>query len=315
MAKYHYSEKAGRAMPCNAAPGNCPLNGGGEPHFARREEAERYGLERAAQKHSLFSVMTPPPPRNRPVIGDYFDGDSIPDEFTIYGAPEQYFDERNRRYRERGVPDRPNTRGGNWVKWQEENPGLALTPDPQAPKRVVIYRAGSMTPAIYKGEIGFYADEADYHRPDGAAPRHGSLFASSSPKSFRRWLRGNNMASAENPAAYEPHEITVDPNEVRVYHIPSWEKFSRKEVPSDEYWRSGMLLSRFTKAAQENNWNTAEWEVLVPPQAVQKQKSMSGAAVLKTLDEDLVYDMDREEISSIMKKVQRWRRDLKDSGF
>lgn len=308
---FHYNSETGKVARCKANSGNCPLNGGETPHFDSKKDAENYSAKVESEQNNLFpevKIVKRERPNNHPMFQSL-------EECENFSNPIEFFENRYKAHEEhmkaRGFYGANNSMGeGHWRKWQRENPGLALTKDPEAPKKVTIYRSGKMQPSTYNGITSLYADEADYFRPEGAAPRHGSLFAGADAKSFKRWFNSNKYR--QDLAEGEPHAIVVDPNEVRVYHIPSWEEYSWHGAHPTTYWESGILLSRFNKAAAENNWDTSEWEILVPPQAVKSSRPMGTAAVLKVLEGEL----DEAEIDSVkfaMKNIITWRKFKKNS--
>lgn len=315
MTKYHYNSETGKSGLCRAADGNCPLKGN-VPHFSSLDEANKYAEKIELVNNNLFTKVAKGEgiKRIRPNPEDY-------------GFPKDYFENISKGYADKFrnrqsnlEDDDPNKnlpyiyhkKWDSWIDWQRKNPGLALEPMPNAPKKVKIYRSGAMEPPKYDGEIAMYADEADYHRPADAAPRHGSLFASADGRGLNRWLKANGDPMANREVKdFEPIEIEVDPNKVRVYHIPSWEDVSWRGAPPQKFWDSGMLLSRFNQACAEEGWDSSEWEILVDPKDVIKSKPMSSASVTKLTNDYIDYDGDREQLKKTLKEVNNWRKNNK----
>lgn len=130
--------------------------------------------------------------------------------------------------------------------------------------KVRIYRNGSLTPAVYSGEVLTYAEGADDVRPDSRPGRCGSLYASPTLAGVCRWTRAHLMMSW-NRDDLETYEITVDADTTYVYDIAAWEDYSWHGKPAEDYWGTGMTLTQWLST---EGLDASNWEVLLDPAAV-----------------------------------------------
>ena len=264
MTKYHISGYTPKV--CKAQEGNCPLN---SQHSDSKAEAQAWAEKKIADFMDRFPNHCE---RTLPTTIDDYKG-----FLTIYTNSRKKWDNRVNDPQRRSFLITPE------VEWCHENSDMLLTPVEDALKKVSVYRAGNTQPGELLGESQFYGDTADYYRPEGHPPRHGSLFASTSPKGFSRWFFARSMGATESENY--PVEMTVDPNTTYVYNIGAWEDTSWNGAPPEHFWKTGMLLSRYNQLKEEKGFKDDEWEVIVPPFDVISAKEMSAQKVKKISQE------------------------------
>ena len=264
MTKYHISGYTPKV--CKAQEGNCPLN---SQHFESKAEAQ------AGAEKKIADFMERFPNHHERTLPTGILG--YEDFLSTYNASRRRWDDRVNDPKRRAFYISPE------VQWCHENSEMLLTPVEDAPKKVSVYRAGDTEPGELLGESQFYGDTADYYRPEGHPPRHGSLFASTSPKGFSRWFYARSMGVTGSKNY--PVEMTVDPNTTYVYNIGAWEGTSWYGAPPEHFWKTGMLLSRYNQLKEEKGFTDDEWEVIVPPFDVISAKEMSAQKVKKISQE------------------------------
>lgn len=160
-----------------------------------------------------------------------------------------------------------------------------------------VYRNGSLTPAVYEGEVLEYAEKADAFKPEGRAGRVGSLYASPSLKGVTRWARAN-LANTWNRSDPETYELTLNGNAVYVYSIGAWEDYSWHGKPAEDYWESGVLLKDYL--AEPEKYDDREWEILFRPEDIISQRRVSKKRLL-TGEDDAYY---RDELERSLKRFK-----------
>lgn len=265
MTKYHISGYTPKV--CKAQEGNCPLN---SQHFESRAEAQ------AGAEKKIADFMERFPNHHERTLPTTMHG--YQDFLSNYNASRRRWDAKAR-VSESACQFRITPE----IQWCHENSEMLLTPVEDAPKKVSVYRAGSTEPGELLGESQFYGDTADYYRPEGHPPRHGSLFASATPKGFSRWFYARSVGITEEENY--PVEMIVDPNTTYVYSISAWEDTSWRGAPPEHFWKTGMLLSRYNQLKEEKGFKDDYWEVIVPPFDVISAKEMSKQKVKKISQE------------------------------
>lgn len=156
--------------------------------------------------------------------------------------------------------------------------------------KVSVFRNGSMTVSEYTGEVKMYSDRADAAKPDDRAGRAGSLYATPDLHSVTRWVNAHITMRAHRDFDLETYEFKVDADEVYVYPIPEWERFSwsRDPVPADTYWNAGITLTEFLATP---GLDSKEWEVLVKPEQVLSAPRRVSRKRLVSADESLAMGL------------------------
>lgn len=171
-----------------------------------------------------------------------------------------------------------------------------------------VFRNGSLTPAQYTGEALEDAEKADALRPEGHAPRHGSLFASPSLAGVGRWTDANHSCFGSRvDFDLTTREITVDPEGLFVYSVKAWEDHSWGDKEASVYWDSAIPLKDWDRIAAERNLDPSEWEVLLPVEAVLTTKNVSNKRLITAQPEgsltrhNLMWALERRKaVRSIM---------------
>lgn len=149
-----------------------------------------------------------------------------------------------------------------------------------------VYRSGSLVPAQYAGEVLEFAEKADAARPEGHAPRHGSLYASPAIDGVGRWADANNSRSNRN-ADFDgtTREIAVNPEGLFVYNVEAWENFSWRNMDASTYWDTAIPLADWNRVAEERNLDASEWEVLVPVTTIISARNISNKRLITSQPE------------------------------
>lgn len=160
-----------------------------------------------------------------------------------------------------------------------------LMPKPlRKSKPVKIYRIGALEPPVAHGLGDLRETEAflDSYAPDGRQLRAGALFASPDLASHGRWVRGSKEAPS--------HELTVNPDEVYIYPIDTYEAASswhgmgskeKAEAAAQEYWDSGMTLTQWNEWSATTSLLRGSWEILLPPSAILGNREMSNRRIIE----------------------------------
>ena len=161
-----------------------------------------------------------------------------------------------------------------------------------------VYRSGTATTPAQRGVESQSFLDADTVRPEGRQGRTTAIFASPNLRGVLRWFYANTtLVKVADPFV---KEFRVNPDTVWVYSINEWEKASSRET-YQAYWESGMTLTEWNTNADQ--YDPAEWEILLGDKDIQSVKPVSDKRVLSHLIEtDLFYEALPRAVKDARKK-------------
>lgn len=160
-----------------------------------------------------------------------------------------------------------------------------------------VYRSGDVAAPSTRGvETDSYSD-ADSVRPEGRQGRTDGIFAAPTLTGVTRWAY-SNASNTRHPDPFV-REIKVDSDAVYVYSIEMWEKCSWAGVPYEKYWDSGITLTEWLK--NQDQYDATEWELLLSPADVIKEKSVSDKRLVAAATNDLLI----MELPKALKNARR----------
>jgi hypothetical protein len=259
--KYHISDD-GEARRCEASEGNCRFADASE-HFSSKSAARKfYESSMKSKEIRSFSKKNGNPNRWRELVQSYPE--------RSYGWTRHGFEseEQKQELHKRNLKDFEEN-----LHWTEHEDGSVTCS---------VYRVGQCE-SFKKGDQTDYYDAIDACRPKRTPPRNGSLYAAPTLSSTARWVESNGSRAV--------NEITVDPNKVKVFYIPAFEKsyassessVNRRGVttPQDRelmenYWSTGLTLSEFVKNVREDpEFIPQDWEILLSKNDVHEVSEVS----------------------------------------
>lgn len=175
---------------------------------------------------------------------------------------------------------------------------MYLTVHPKTGEKTVsIYRAGVVEVPTQRGveEESYLA--CDKYTPEGRQGRNTGIFASPTMNGVTHWVRGVSNVVKD----WGVRELRVNPDEVYVYSVREWEKFSGNwdgftQEAASAYWNSGMTLTQWYQEMRTNpTMKPEEWELLISPENVKQTKNVKADIVSRQ-----AYYSDKGERSTYM---------------
>lgn len=159
---------------------------------------------------------------------------------------------------------------------------MNLKVNPQTGEKTVsIYRAGVVEAPKERGVEKESYLACDEYAPAGRQGRNTGIFCSPTVNGVSHWVRGVEGIVKD----WGVREIRVNPDEVYVYSVRAWEKFSLNmrgftKENADVYWNSGLTLTQWYEEMRTNpEMKPEEWELLVPQEHVQSFKNVKADIV------------------------------------
>jgi len=150
-------------------------------------------------------------------------------------------------------------------------------------KTVSVYRAGVVEAPAERGVEKESYLACDEHVPEGRQGRSDGIFASPTVNGVSHWVRGVSNVVKD----WGVREVRVNPDEVYVYSVRAWEKFSSSwdgfaQKGADEYWNSGVTLTQWYEEMRTNpKMKPEEWELLLAQDNVQQSKNVKADLVAR----------------------------------
>jgi hypothetical protein len=161
---------------------------------------------------------------------------------------------------------------------------MNLKIDPKTGQKTVsVYRAGVVEAPVERGVEKESYIACDNYVPENRQGRNTGIFASPTVNGVSHWVRGVSNVVKD----WGVRELRVNPDEVYVYSVRAWEKFSGDfngftEENANKYWNSGMTLTQWHEEMRTNpNMKPEEWELLLGPEHIQTSKNVKADLVAR----------------------------------
>lgn len=179
---------------------------------------------------------------------------------------------------------------------------------------IKVYRNGSVSVGNHSASIHDIWGSYDAVKPAERSGRLASVYASPSLAGMVRWTHANHMFSGTKPDIdLTSYEIFLkDAENIYVYDVEVYDRTLGKVVElesqsgelAQQYWDSGIPLTEWVKVSAERNLDPANWEVLVPIEAIASHIKISDRKIL-----DAAPESSKEEIRQYLrnrKEFLKW---------